>query len=594
MKKIRYIFILFVIFLSSCEDIFDKQPLDKISDADVWTNQSMIEAYVTNLYIRFPWTGTVTLASGSNPRMNAPFSHYQWFSWTDEATIASGNTTGTNVPRGGTTRSNDEPAFWDYVYIRDLNIFLEKIGDTPFSEDVKAQLEGEVRVLRAIAYFEMQKRYGGVPLVDAVIDPFVEVEEKYTKRATEEAIADFVDSDLSKAIGLLTETPTSGKINKWTAYAYKARVNLFAASIAKYGTVQLNGLVGIPSARANDFYTKASEAAQSVITSGKYSLYKKIVDKSENYRNIFLDEKNGETIFEKIYDGVNIGHSWNLYCAPPSLAVGRGGGVDPMLEFILGYENIDGSNTQPAFGASNLYDNGFAPFINKDPRLRATVFFQGDVWLGNTINTYEGIDPSIVPDPSKIISSATQSYQGMPSAGADSRTGGSDDKTTNSGFIVKKYLEDVAFLGGGLNKNNWIALRLAEMYLTVAEAEFEKGNLDAAATALNATRERAGISLVSASTITLDKVRTERRSELSFEEGHRYWDLRRWRIAYDVLNAHRFQGLRIIYHYASGKYYFLPMDCESFSRAFKPEHYYNPITDGRITNNPDLVENPLY
>ena len=132
------------------------------------------------------------------------------------------------------------------------------------------------------------------------------------------------------------------------------------------------------------------------------------------------------------------------------------------------------------------------------------------------------------------------------------------------------------------------------MYLTKAEAEFELGHLDVAATALNATRERAGISSVTASTITLDKVRTERRSELAFEEGNRYWDLRRWRIASDVLNAHRFQGLRIIFHYPTGKYYFLPMNCEGFSRTFNPEHYYNPITTGRISNNPDLVENPLY
>ena len=594
MKKIKFIFILFVIFLASCEDIFDKQPLDKISDSDVWNNKAMIEAYVTNMYARFPWTGTVTLATATNPRINTPFSHYQWFTWSDEATYASGNTGSTNVPRGGTTRSNDEPAFWDYVYIRDLSTFLEKIKDTPLTDVVKKQLEGEVRVIRAITYFEMQKRYGGVPLVDVVIDPFVEIDEKYTKRATEEAIADFIDSELNTAIGMLSETPISGRINKWSAYAYKARINLWAASIAKYGTVQINGLVGIPSARANEFYTKASEAAQAVISSGKYALYNKHADKSENYRNIFQDESNGETIFERIYDGVNIGHSWDNYTSPPSNAENRGGGFNPTLEFVLRYENIDGSATQPAFGTSNVYDNGFAPFANKDPRLHATVFFQGDAWVGSTVKTYEGIDPSVIPDPTKIISSATQSYQGMPSAGADSRFGPDDDKSTNSGFLVKKYLRPEFKVPATLSKTNWIAVRLAEMYLTVAEAEFEKGNLSAAATALNATRGRAGISLVSASTITMDKVRTERRSELAFEEGHRYWDLRRWRIAYDVLNAKRLQGLRIIYHFASGKYYFLPMDCESFSRVFKPEHYYNPITDGRITNNPDLVENPLY
>lgn len=594
MKKIIFLLILFVSLLTSCEDVFDKQPLNKISENDVWQNQAMIEAYVTDMYYRFPWTGISNVPS-NGVRYNTPFSHYQWFTWCDEATQAAGNTTSTQVPRGGASRSYDEPALWDYPYIRDLNMFLEKIGTTTLSDAVKAQLEGEIRVIRAVVYFEMQRRYGGVPLVDVVIDPFSPVDQKYTRRSTEEAIADFIDAELTKAIALLPENITgTGRINKWTAYAFKARCNLWSGSIAKYGTVQLDGLVGIPAARANDFFTKASAAAQTVIGSGKYSLYNKVADKSENYRKLFLDKNNGESIFERIHDGVNIGHSWDLYCAPPSLAAGRGGGADPTLEFLLGFENTDGSTTQPAFGPEHLYDSGFAPFAQKDPRLHATVFFQGDTWIGNTINTYEGIDPSIIPTPSAIISSPTQSYNGMPSAGIDSRIAGSDDKSTNSGFLVKKYIMEEAFVGGGMSTTNWIALRLAEMYLTRAEAEFELGNLTPAAEALNATRQRAGISLVTAATITREKVRTERRSELSFEEGTRYWDLRRWRIASDILNAYRFQGLRIIYHYVSGKYYFLPMNCESFSRTFNPEHYYNPITNGRISNNPDLVENPLY
>jgi hypothetical protein len=106
------------------------------------------------------------------------------------------------------------------------------------------------------------------------------------------------------------------------------------------------------------------------------------------------------------------------------------------------------------------------------------------------------------------------------------------------------------------------------------------------------TRSRAGISLVDAPTITLDKIRTERRSEMAFE-GQRFWDLRRWRIAQSVLN-YRFQGLQIILHFTSGKFYFIPFTAESFTRVFRPEHYYNPITSARIDNNPKLVENPLY
>ncbi len=176
---------------------------------------------------------------------------------------------------------------------------------------------------------------------------------------------------------------------------------------------------------------------------------------------------------------------------------------------------------------------------------------------------------------------------------SDSRMTVKDDLSTNSGFIVKKFINTTEKnIQENRSANNWLAFRLAEMYLTKAEAEFEMGNLAPAVTALNMTRDRAGISLVDASSITRDKIRTERRSELSFE-CQRFWDLIRWRTAVTEL-SHRFQGLRIIYHDASGKYYFLPFDCESITRTFKQEFYYNPITTSRIDNNPKLVENPGY
>ncbi|MEX2232911.1 MAG: RagB/SusD family nutrient uptake outer membrane protein [Cyclobacteriaceae bacterium] len=326
----------------------------------------------------------------------------------------------------------------------------------------------------------------------------------------------------------------------------------------------------------------------------QYSLYNALpADKIENYRKIFVTENNSEIIFEKPYDGVNVTHSWDAWQGPNQWAV-RGGTGNPMLDFILGYENIDGSATQPVFGPGQLYNNGAEPFANKDPRLFATVFFQGDSWASGTVLTYEGIDPSVTPNPASVIRNPNSTHQGVPATGLDSRSQTKDDFSTNSGFIIKKYIDDTATkIPENQSKSNWIVFRLAEMYLTKAEAEFEMGNLTDAVTALNMTRSRAGISQVDESTITLDKVRTERRSELGFEGDHRYWDLRRWRTGQSVLSK-RFQGLQIIFHYESGQYYFIPFDCESFTRVFRPEHYYNPITNARIDNNPDLVENPLY
>lgn len=577
MKNLRYVFlILLAIFFSSCEDVLDRKPLDKISEADVWKNEAMMNSFVTNLYSRFPF-----FEFNTGMMVNS-----------DEASESGGNS---NVYTTGSVSRTSEggSAYWDYAFIRDCNIFLDKVKDSPIKVLVANQLEGEVRFIRAYAYFEMQKRYGGVPLVDIVIDPFITIDKKYTKRSTEEAIADFIYAELTKAISLLSTDPLpKGKINKWTAFSLQARAMLWSASIAKYGKVELNGLVGITQSRADEFYTRALIAADSVILSGKYSLYNKYPDdKVLNYRNIIMDEENSEIIFEKPFDGVNIGHNFDVNSCPKPFTL-WGYGPAPTLEFVLGYENIDGSSDQPVFGESNLYNNGYAPFINKDPRLLATAFFQGDAWLGTNIQTYEGLDPNVSPTPSSIISNIQQSYNGVPTVGVASRLCQPTLGGTATGFISKKYIVEKIIEMGNQSYTNWIVFRLAEMYLTKAEVEFELGNLQKSADALNQTRERVGISLVDENSITIEKIRNERRVELAFE-NHRFWDLIRWRISESVLN-HRFQGLRIIFHYASGKYYFLPLDCELFSRVFRPHQYYNPITDSRINNNPDLVENPLY
>ena len=77
------------------------------------------------------------------------------------------------------TQNTEMLGYWNYVLIRDCNVFLERIGNAPIDEQVKRRLEGEVRAIRAVIYFEKQKRYGGVPLVDIVLDPFEDLDPSY-------------------------------------------------------------------------------------------------------------------------------------------------------------------------------------------------------------------------------------------------------------------------------------------------------------------------------------------------------------------------------------------------------------------------------
>jgi starch-binding outer membrane protein, SusD/RagB family len=241
--------------------------------------------------------------------------------------------------------------------------------------------------------------------------------------------------------------------------------------------------------------------------------------------------------------------------------------------------------------------------MHKDPRARAMTWFQGEHYGGRALEIWEGIDPSPAGtvNPAAIVTDPTTTFEGVRMAGLDSRLTDGHMRSF-SGLHFKKYIED-GVAGGQFDPSNqfnsWKALRLAEMYLVKAEAEFELGNLGPAAQALNMTRERAGLPPVEdVGGITRDRVRTERLAELPFE-GHRYWDLRRWRIADEFLDGRQDRGLRTIRHHAEGKFYFLPSTSvatgmQGASRSFQPQHYYNPMTVGRIEANPLLEETPGY
>ena len=392
----KKILILLTVFTSltaflSCDDVLDRTPLDKISDGDVWQNESLLQSYVIDLYNRFP-----------------SFAFIDMYNFGDEATGSESNSNGVTMGTMSKTNIPSQIEYWDYEFIRDCNIFLEKINQTPISDDLKHQLEGEVTVMRAVSYFEMAKRYGGVPLVTNVIDPYKAIPEDLQKRKTEVEIYDFVDTELTKATQLLEKnigkTPTA-RINKWTALAFQSRSNLWAASIAKFGTVQLNGLVGVPSARANDFYKKASDAASLVIGSGIYSLYNGNSDKAKNYQNIILAEGNSEILFAREYNGVEKKHDWDHWKAPSRFASGQGSRCNPTLDFILQYENIDGTDEDYTqyFNVAHLYKDGLDIFKKKDPRLFGTVLFQGSFFVNDFIQTYEGIDTAKVANTSKIV-----------------------------------------------------------------------------------------------------------------------------------------------------------------------------------------------
>jgi hypothetical protein len=130
----------------------------------------------------------------------------------------------------------------------------------------------------------------------------------------------------------------------------------------------------------------------------------------------------------------------------------------------------------------------------------------------------------------------------------------------------------------------WIIFRLGEIYLNYAEAEFELGDEATCREYINKVRARAGIPDLP-STVTGETLRqrlyNERRIELAFEE-HRYWDVRRWKIAMDVENR-AIYGMDIVKDVTTGEKTYTPV--KLLERTFTEQNYLLPISTDEIKKN---------
>ena len=596
MKKI-FIILVSMIMVVSCSDILDKVPLDKIADNAVWSDEALTEAYLINLYATMYVLKNECNTTGTNTNMAE-----SWFeifcNWdiSDEGAVNWAESGG-SYKFGGLRIGGGLMEWWGYPQMREIHDFMAHLPETPLSSERKALRMAEARFLRAFNYFSMVKRYGGVPLItkaQSLDDP---EDELYPARNTEKEVYDFIISEMDDIIKDLNEPSATdaGRPSKSAAMALKCRAALYAASIAKFGKVELNGVVGIPADQANGYYQKAYDAANQIINSKWHGLYDQDADKVANFKNIFLKEGNREVIFVRPFNDQNAlagGNGWCvdfMQCPRPN-GWSAGNSTAPYLEMAEEYEYTDGrpgkldraAIQQGLWSMDELWGN-------KDPRFFATIWTCETPWKGGFVDKHSGLR---LPDGSFQFS---DSYGGVLAAGLNN--GG-------TGFGVMKYLNEAHDNLAGSNSGwptswqDWVIFRYGEILLNFAEAAFELGKESEALNALNQIRNRAGITPLTS--IDRAKIYHERKVELAFE-GHRYWDVRRWRTAVKELNG-----------YLSGVYYFL--DYESYMKGekkyrlivieqfhgptnpliFRDYHYYLPITLARTANNPKLVENPGY
>lgn len=512
MKYIKLITICLGIaaFWSCSDDTLDRNPLDEISPADYWKTPNDLALFVNQFYTSFP------VHSGYSGGI------FEFDNNSDNLADISPN--GRLVGNNAIPSTSD--GSWNYGRIRAVNYYLANKDTAEGPEAVINHYNGEAYFFRAMFYFEMLKRFGGVPYIDKPLN--TDSPELYSKRMPRNELATKIVEDLDRAIENLQPKSSAEafRVHQGIALSLKSIVCLYEGTWEKYH----NGTpFAAPTNESNKFLKWAAEAAERLINEGEYSLYNDGTDKT--YWNLFnqIDySSNAEVMFWKKYnlsDGVShhVGHYMPQY--------GSGTGVTRSL--VDSYLASDGLpiSVSPLYSANN--ETSLTDIVvNRDPRLAQTICTPGDLI---TLNS---------GTPNEIFQYPTFR--------------GNNEITCTTGYqMYKGGITDPA-----QRTDSWtgaIIYRYAEVLLNFAEAKAELGTLSQADLdkSINLLRDRAGMPpLTVAPTPDPDKVfpdvsdiiyevRRERRVELAVE-GKRFDDIMRWAAADELIVGKRFEGFKIV------------------------------------------------
>ena len=643
MKSYRYFLMLAVssaLFLAGCaNDVMDLDPTNKVSPDQMLMNAEGVRVNMANLYGRLPIEDFGFDPEGYDHGDGNYNGHHS-----DMMTDNCCNSQTWKFPQGGNV--NSYFSYWGngWKLVHDINYLIYVTPSVnSISAEEKQLIVSEAQFLRAFTYFEMAKRYGGLPMVTKYYEysPGIDSLVYNIPRSTEEETYDFILEQLdSAAMGLPESRPASDvrRISKWGCLAFKSRVALFAASIAKYnGSVGFNGtavskkLIGMSGeALANKYYHACEDAAKKVIDSGAYELYKphpaSVEEAIGNLMAYFQKPgiSTSESIIVKGYrEEKGWGHSADFWWGPNQTSDGapHPGRMNPSANLIDCYESYshpgesspiqtytDGNVTRVEnYNKSRgyiHYDKVEDAFKDKDARMWATVIVPFTQWKGTTIvmqSGYVKTDGTGVQNGANTMYSAngqttwtygaekTQDYSGFQiSAGGN---------MTRTGFSFKKFLKPSTVDNNtsfGNSYQDWVELRYAEVLLNYAEAVAENDTTDKVKVALaeecmNATRFRAGHTV--AIPLTLENVLRERRVEFAFE-NKRWWDLCRRRETHVLMDHYYTRALSPMLDFRTqpASYILIRQNVQNVqSLTFPSYRYYLSIPNISING---LVQNP--
>lgn len=575
-NKIRHIINSFLVLLlfSSCVDILDKKPLTEIGENVVWEDPVLVKAFVNARYNRIGHGWAESWMSSTVDE-----TYLTWSRGCEPITQGFVNPSDLGCMNYAMYSWNNRE--WSTIWknISNCNLFFERIEQVPFTnEKEKTVLKGEVRFIRILMYHDLISRWGGMPLIEKSFT-LNDIEEILAiKRSSYKDCVDYMVSELDKAVQELPHTRSGqdkGRATSVAALALKSRILLYAASDLMNINVK-SEYVGYLNPDPNR-WAKAAEAAEVCIrtaTGNGYALYDKYgEDVKQKYTQLFLECGNEEVLFDREGTSSEDGGVLNsLDQLNGPNGYGQWGGNTPISEFVDAFEMEDGSS----FDWKNQ-SHARNPYANRDKRLYATVLCDNDEWMGRNVEVFINADAS---------------GNELTSGGLDTKYGIDAWNTSITGYNMRKFLDERYIPNSRkFYPKSWIWLRLGEQYLNLAEARYMEGKENEARSAVNMIRQRARMPLITASgNALLDKIRNERRIELCFEE-HRYFDLRRWKIAEKYLNK-VVTGITILKLPDGTKKYIPGKVVEE--RKFIERMYWLPIPKSEMDKSPAFQQNPGY
>lgn len=471
-----------------------------------------------------------------------------------------------------------------YGLIRRVNILLNGIDVVPFNttyidalgnaRPLNVSMKAEARFLRAYFYFELMKRYGGIPIIgDKVYDLNENIE---LPRSTFEQTVKYIVSELDaikddlRSLPLPDAAANAHVVTTQAAQALKIRVLLYAASplFNEKPVESGNELVGYATYDRERWKT-AADAARSFMNA--YGTDGGPLGLDPNFKDVFTNWYDNTIHKEMIFFRENDSNtSIETANGPLGLSGAKQGNgrTNPTQNLVDAFLMKDGYFINEE-GSAYEYDPQH-PYDNRDPRLEYTIIHNGTNWLNNTMQTWQG--------------------------GANNPLGSSYSLTS---YYMRKFMGN--FESGSeyqATLHNWVMFRYAEILLNFAEAENEylSSPSQDVYDAIIALRKRAGIEAGNDNLYGLRDdmsqadmrkvIQNERRIELAFEE-HRYWDIRRWRLA-EMIYAQPVKGMFITTSLTGTTY--IPQDVLTVD--WDNKRYLYPIPYSEVIKNKNMVQNP--